>query len=539
MRKLLRLRIFQHRGRRHYTFALQGCQGSPGDYTALVKQLRPPARAAAMIVLAVACVYAPATRFEFVWDDHDLVEHNPVVAAADGGISPVAFFGAGFSSSPFAASPGPYYRPLSILSFALDWKLWDGNAGGFHATNLALHALASFLVWAFLNAQGVADPFALGGALLFALHPAHAEPACWISGRTDLLATSLVLGSLLAWRRRWAAGAVAGAVAFAGALFAKESAIVAPLLLAACRLGEPWRGPAGARARATIAGMLVALAGYAILRTAALSGAAGGAPALPGLGPGERVARAFLILGEATNVLFFPWDLAPLRAAPRPAWNPAALAPAAGAAGLAAMTVWCLRDPARRRRYGRPLVFFIAALLPVLGFVDLVVPFAERFLYLPSVGFSWGLAAAGEHFAGRARAGGRGRAKRAALLTAGLALALAYGMGARAHAQTWRDDPTLFRAIVGRHPDSVPAWNEMGIALAQRGELTGARRALERAIALDAGYPPAHFNLSRVLDRQGDLAGAMREIEIALRLAPDAPSVLAVRDRLRARMTPP
>src|SRR5713101_6964376 len=43
---------------------------------------------------------------------------------------------------------GGFFRPVFILSYLIDTKLWGLNAVGFHLSNIAFHSLNSFLVFA-------------------------------------------------------------------------------------------------------------------------------------------------------------------------------------------------------------------------------------------------------------------------------------------------------------------------------------------------------------------------------------------------------
>ncbi len=42
---------------------------------------------------------------------------------------------------------GGFFRPLLILSYVVDGTLWGSNPFGYHLTNVALHALNSYLVF--------------------------------------------------------------------------------------------------------------------------------------------------------------------------------------------------------------------------------------------------------------------------------------------------------------------------------------------------------------------------------------------------------
>ena len=90
---------------------------------------------------------------------------------------------------------GGFFRPVFILSYALDAALWGRRPSGFHLTNVALHSLNSFLVLLlarrlFADADAAAerrrDTAALVAGLLFLLHPSHTEAVSWISGRADV-----------------------------------------------------------------------------------------------------------------------------------------------------------------------------------------------------------------------------------------------------------------------------------------------------------------------------------------------------------------
>ncbi|MCX6952023.1 MAG: hypothetical protein NTV51_07635 [Verrucomicrobia bacterium] len=144
-------------------------------------------------------------------------------------------------------------RPLTALSLMIDAHLWGGNAVGFRVSNLLIHSLSAALVgliaW---RASGRALAVGLAGALLFAVHPAHAEPVLWITGRVDMVATLFYLAGCYAFLRyretalaRWS---VALAAAYAAAAFSKEFGLTLPImLLVADLVWRPGRAPSSAR----------------------------------------------------------------------------------------------------------------------------------------------------------------------------------------------------------------------------------------------------------------------------------------------------
>src|SRR5260370_12335807 len=102
---------------------------------------------------------------------------------------------------------GGFFRPVFILSYLIDTKLWGLNPVGFHLSNIAFHSLNSISVFALslrmlenlklpsVTRQGIS----LAAGALFLLHPSHTEAVSWISVRVDGLATFFFLPPLLSF----------------------------------------------------------------------------------------------------------------------------------------------------------------------------------------------------------------------------------------------------------------------------------------------------------------------------------------------------
>jgi hypothetical protein len=94
-----------------------------------------------------------------------------------------------------------YFRPLTLFSFWLDVMLVGDRPGFLHALNLALFLVNVFLVFSICRrlAEILGSPHVLwrafAAALIYALHPVMVETTAWISGRFDILATTLILGA--------------------------------------------------------------------------------------------------------------------------------------------------------------------------------------------------------------------------------------------------------------------------------------------------------------------------------------------------------
>ncbi len=134
--------------------------------------------------------------------------------------------------------PLPELRPFAALSFAIDGRVWGVNPLGFHLTNWLLYLTGAILVSCIAH-RLQPNPRWLGVAagLIFALHPAHAEPVAWITGRVDLLATMFYLAAFLSAIVYHQTGAPRALAASWGAyfigVFSKEFCLTLPLLVLA------------------------------------------------------------------------------------------------------------------------------------------------------------------------------------------------------------------------------------------------------------------------------------------------------------------
>jgi protein O-mannosyl-transferase len=118
-------------------------------------------------------------------------------------------------------------RPLTYLTFWLNYQAGGENPLGYHAVNLALHVAAVWLLYAALRRLIPAEA-ALLAAAIFAVHPIQAEAVDYVWGRSIALAAVFCFAAWIEWMRgrEWIAVAW-----FAAGLLAKEECAAFPLAL--------------------------------------------------------------------------------------------------------------------------------------------------------------------------------------------------------------------------------------------------------------------------------------------------------------------
>lgn len=140
-----------------------------------------------------------------------------------------------------------FFRPLINLSFFVTELLSPGNIPLHYACNLILHFLNTILVFHLLAALLGRRSVAAATAILFAVSSLHIGAVFWISARTTLLSTALLLLAMIIATRemkREPLRVLLVAVLYALALAAKETAIAGlPLVLLVYAAGRRWRLP--------------------------------------------------------------------------------------------------------------------------------------------------------------------------------------------------------------------------------------------------------------------------------------------------------
>jgi tetratricopeptide (TPR) repeat protein len=140
-----------------------------------------------LLVLATILAYQPVWHSGFQWDDDRHLINNRMLVEP-GGLRHI-----------WTSLDSPQYYPLVFTSFRLERALWGLNPAGYHWVNLLLHAASAVWVWRVLCRLNV--PGAWLAAAMFALHPVNVETVAWITERKNTLSMFFFLLSLLLYLR--------------------------------------------------------------------------------------------------------------------------------------------------------------------------------------------------------------------------------------------------------------------------------------------------------------------------------------------------
>jgi tetratricopeptide (TPR) repeat protein len=476
--------------------------------------------------------YANGVRGSFTYDDKAVIRDDPRIQTTHriAEIFETPYFGGPRGS-------GSAYRPMLLLSYALQWWVFGGWAAAFHAGNILVHIAATLLLASLLLRLEFPPRLALASSLLFAVHPIHVESVTSLVGRGETQAAVFVLLYLLLAQRvgergsMWYWSLAASSVCYGLALFTKESGVVAPALAGLMFMyladGSFWRrvGISLRKGWPLYLASAAVLAGFLFARIEIL----GGALRSPGSGIFEvenalapvrvmtRVANACLILWRYVGRCLVPlhlsadesaWSIRVLRA--RSILPIAAVLLLLSTAGLAARRAFRRRDAVA---FG-----FLFFLVSFLSTANLLFPigtiFAERIAYLPSAGICLILAAV---VAGVSDSQARISRARSAVLAV---LVFAFAARAIVRNSVWWSDERLFANSLATSPRSAKAEYNLAYIRSVNKQWAAARTHYIRAIEIYSGYWDAWAGKGRMERELGRLDEAERSYEKSIQVNP-------------------
>jgi tetratricopeptide (TPR) repeat protein len=474
--------------------------------------------------VAVLC-FIQTAGYGFVFDDQQQIVENPRIRS-------FANLDKTFTENVWAFRGAQnfsnYFRPMQISTYTATF--WAGGLSpfAFHLTNILLNLLVCLAVLWVMMELFSNSTVAVGGALLFAAHPMHTEAVAWIAGVPELgsgLCYFLCIGAYLRCRKteRYALVWLAvSCLTFFCSLLYKEMALTIPMIIGIIdvyMLPRETSGPASANWRARIQRWLpfgIALAFYLILRIRAL-GVFSQAHRQLHMSLEDKLGTMAYLLARYVQKL-----LIPLRQNAFYLFEPVSRMKPAEWLLPILFLVLCGLLLWRYANKDRTLMFVVAwiliTLLPVLALENVGANvFAERYLYIPSLGFCFLISTLLYRYLAPRKAA-------AALIV----LVVLYGVATVLRNPVWRDDKTLYLNTVSASPDAANICINLATMYGAEGNLREARRYFERALE---AHPRtfvqepdlvvnAYFGLSYIAELEGNLQGALKYGREGLKLQP-------------------
>jgi protein O-mannosyl-transferase len=504
---------------------------------------------ALLLGLITLILYWPTTHAAFFClDDGPYIQNNPFVK---GGLTWVDFCWA--LTNPIIGN----WHPLTMWSYMLDEEFYGLNPGGFHLTNIIVHAVDTVLVFLVFFRLTGARGRSWVVAALFGLHPLHVESVAWVAERKDVLSAFFWLLTLWAYIRYVASAAARrpdtnkwfnlALLSFVLGLMSKAMLVTLPFVLLlldfwplARHKQISWRELV--LDKMPFFGLTIVASAITFLVQQKIGAMAFGS----GIPLPVRLENALVAYCQYLGKLAWPEDLAFFY--PHPKHLPL------GSALLAGLVLGLLTVLFYLRRQRQPYLligwlWFVGTLVPVIGLVQVGdQAFADRYTYIPSLGIFvavvWGV----YEFTGRWRFQRLTRwllsAVVLAFFTVRTAQQIPYWRDAEAicrHAIAVTQNNHYAYGILGRSfleqdlnqqaipylqeairlkPDYSVAHYCLGLAYFNEYQSAAAIAEFQKTIALQPAYAAAHYNLSAALFSAGQVAESMKEYQVAARLDP-------------------
>lgn len=458
-------------------------------------------------MLLAWALYSNTLGHDFLFDDLPLILQDPAVTSLD-------WYGVLF---------GGGYRPVRTVTYLFNYSLGGTDPWGYHLFNIILHGLNAGLVFLLIkNLSG--NWAALFGSLIFAAHPVQTAAVAYVSGRKDLLATFFILAGLLLyfrWERRKTKSylfPILMTVSFFLAVFSKEVAIVAPVLLLLIgwvRRREKGESPnldsllriLRLRAGVLIAAALVAISGaiwtVAVQHASRMQGYWGGTFE-------TNLGTSFKLFAHYFSLVFYPHPLLADYSGDVFAVS-TGLLEGETLLALSFTLLYIVGAIYLYRRIpviGLGLLWFFVALLPVLQLIPFHELAADHFLYLPLAGIAISF--------GRLAFSLWEQPKLRPVLGSVLVIFLSvFSVLTWNRNQDWQSRQTLWEATLEQAPNSARANADLGELYWSQGRVEEGIRLTERSIELNPSDPTGWNNLGTIYFRQSQQLRSQDRLEQA------------------------
>ena len=480
------------------------------------------------LVISTLAVYWQVQDHEFInYDDQVYITENGHVQAGLSGECIVWAFTTSYASN---------WHPMTWLSHMLDYEFYGDRPKGHFLTNVLLHitnALLLFMVLFRLTGAIWQSAFV---AVLFALHPLNVGSVAWAAERKNVLSTLFWLLTMWVYisyannpslkKYGWVA------LFLALGLMSKPMLVTLPFVLL---LLDYWplrrwniQNTNGSIEQTTTSAPLsrlilekiplLLLVIGSITTTLIVQSIGGSLKSFDAFPLKERIINAFVSYLSYLQKMVWPSNLSIFYPHPEgalPVWKGVLCGMV-----LVGITILAVKWIRKAPYFAVGWFWYLGTLVPVIGIVQVgVQAMADRYAYVPLIGIfiilAWGISGLLEKWDPR---------KKALPIAAG-AVILVLMVAAWVQAGHWKNSITIFKHAVSvtenQYPSFAVAYDNLGYALAKKGDIGEAITHYKTAIKINPNYANTYNNLGAALAQQGSLKEAINYFQEALRLKPN------------------
>lgn len=473
-----------------------------------------------LIIIIGFILYANIFNNQFFWDDHHLITSNLYVKnfSIDKIFTTNVVAGAGRQSN--------FYRPMVLLSFALDYKLWGLNPIGFHLTNLLIHILSAILIYLIFSLLQPKKIVSFLTSFLFLIHPLQVESVTYISGRTELPVVLFCLFSLYLFIKIYRNPAkgrfyyAISLISFIFALLSKEIALVFPFLLPIVYFVFIKRKFTRANIKditLKILPFLFIVVIYLILRFVIFEFQEAVGNSLIGLNIFSRFLVFSKVLLEYWKIILIPTNLhiRLVVTMPLTSWDPGVIFSLLILGVIVYFSVLSLR---KKRFLFFGFSWFFIGLIPVS---NVLIPInsllGERWLRLPSIGLFFLAAVAIDNILLKLH---QHKSFKKVFIFLLLIYFAALSIITIKTNALWKDAITHYTYLLKYYPDRALIRNNLGVAYNETGDYEQAEKIFKEAISLDSSFSLAHRNLAEIYKKTDREELAIESYRTVIEISP-------------------
>ncbi|MBM4053285.1 MAG: tetratricopeptide repeat protein [Planctomycetes bacterium] len=463
-----------------------------------------------IVIFFSGFLYLNSLQNDFVYDDAYIIKENNFITS-------LSNFPKLFNKDYFYVSGELSYRPVVTITYFFDYLLWNLKPFGYHLTNILFHTINIFLFYIFAKSIFRNARQSFLATLLYLSHPILTETVNAICYREDILASLFFLLSFIFFlkvknihyhqsNKRFLAFYILSCLTYLIALFSKEMAITLPILLVTfdCIVFPQSENTSIPFIKKTTrfllfySGYIFITVFYGCIRFFVLKNTLKTIEVYP-----VHCIPMVKIVAYYLKLHFIPFPLNADYYIPKTAHLDISFF-------IASLLIVCMiLIVIRCIRKNAFITFFILwcfiSLLPVLGIIPIGNIIAERYLYIPAIGFCCAISYLFMN-----------EKLRKPLVIFYICIILCFQIGILHRNRIWRNDTTLWFHTFQREPKSARACSNLGNAYYNNKRYEEAIGLYKKALTLEFSYPFIHFNLGTAYEKMGKIDDAIEEYKASI-----------------------